>query len=504
MPTVLNRVAAGLALATAAVLTFAPAASAAPAPAASGIHVAGKPDKPAKPGKPDKPGKPGKPAKPGKSDATVTTPDGRVFITDKQGRALQLRGYNAAKYVHDRLNPADIETMADQGFNFLRLVVQWQYFEPEQGQYDQSYFDYVDSVLDAADREGVHVMLDMHQDVYGPVFGASGAPEWATRTDGLPFEDDPANWFNNYFQPAVMRAFTHLYNDADLQRAQQDLWTEVAGAFNEHESLLGYDLFNEPFGEFIEEDGGDWVTASARIESTQISDMYDRLIPAIRSVDDDSWIFVEPTVLVGYGVPTQLRSFDDPRDGKARLGYAPHFYNTGVEEGGDWTQDDFVVNYEAAISAYPTANGMPMIVGEWGVPNSRTPGNAALVAAQVSAMERFASGWAIWYYCASDGGGYCAMNGDGGAAPGNEPAYGPYARAIEGVPGAEQFDAATGTYTVTFTAGAGQSEIWVPQSTYAKGAKVSITGGKAHYNAKKQLLHITAKPGAKVTLTLTR
>lgn len=433
---------------------------------------------------------------------TITTPDGRTFIADEQGRALQLRGFNAGKYPSDRVTAEDVAAMADQGFDFLRLVVQWQYFEPEQGEYDDSYFDYVDAVLDAADREGVHVMIDMHQDVYGPTFGASGAPEWTTRTDGLPFVDDPDNWFNNYFQPAVMRAFTHLYDDADLRAAQQQLWVEVAGRFGDHESLLGYDLFNEPFGEFYEDE--DWVTASARIESTKISDMYDRLIPAIRSVDDDSWIFVEPTVLVGYGVPTQLRSFDDPRDGASRIGYAPHFYNTGVEEGGDWVGDDFVVNYEAAISAYPAANGMPLIVGEWGVPNSRTPGNAALVAAQVASMERFATGWSMWYFCRSDHGGYCAMDAAGGAAPGNEPAFGPYARAIAGVPGAEHFDAATGDYSLSYTAGAGPSEVWVPSAAYAQRPDVEISGGTAHYDRKKQTLRITAKPGATVELTLSR
>lgn len=482
---------AGVALATAATLALVPTAAATAAPGNTN------------PGNAAPAASAGAAASGHGKGETVTTSDGRTFITDERGRALQLRGYNAAKYVHDRLTADDVAAIADQGFNFLRLVVQWQYFEPTQGDYDEAYFDYVDSVLDAADREGVHVMLDMHQDVYGPTFGASGAPEWTTRTDGLPFEADPANWFNNYFQPAVMRAFTHLYDDADLREAQQQLWVQVADRFEDHESLLGYDLFNEPFGEFYE--GEDWVTASARIESTKISDMYDRLISAVRSVDDDSWIFLEPTVLVGYGVPTQLRTFDDPRDGDPRLGYAPHFYNTGVEEGGDWPGDDgFVENYEAAISAYPTANGMPMIVGEWGVPNSRTPGNAALVAAQVAAMERFASGWSIWYYCRADGGGYCAMDASGGAAPGNEPAFGPYARAVAGVPGSEHFDAATGSYTLSYTAGAGQTEVWVPAWAYPSSPSVSVSGGKAHYDAKKQTLRITAEPGSAVEVTLGR
>ncbi|HEY1106699.1 MAG TPA: cellulase family glycosylhydrolase [Agromyces sp.] len=291
MPSTLHRTGAALALALAASLAVPTAASAAtPAPTPATTSTSSKA------------------AGHGASDrdrGTVTTPDGRTFITDDQGRALQLRGFNAGKWQNDRVTAGDVAAMADQGFNFLRLIVQWEYFEPEQGHYDEAYFDYVESVLDAADREGVHVMLDMHQDVYGPAFGHGGIPAWATRTDGLPYEMDPSNWFNDYFQPAVMRAFTHLYEDADLRAAQEQLWVKLADRLEGHESLLGYDLFNEPFGEFQE--GEDLATASGRIEATQLSDMYDRVIGAIRTVDDDAWLFVEPTVLVGYGVPTQLR-----------------------------------------------------------------------------------------------------------------------------------------------------------------------------------------------------
>jgi endoglycosylceramidase len=428
--------------------------------------------------------------------ASITTSDGRTFITDRQGRALELRGFNAGK--NGRVSAADVQEMAAKGFNLLRLVVMWQYIEPTQGHYDQAYLDYIDSVLTAADKAGVHVIVDMHQDVYGPTFGSNGIPAWATRTDGLPFEADPDNWFNGYFQPAVMRAFTHLYNDADLRAAQEKLWITLARRVDHHQSLLGYDLFNEPFGEFQE--GEDLVSASARIESTALSDMYDRLIHAIRTVDRTSWVFVEPTVLVGLGVPTQLRSFAD-----ARVGYAPHFYDTAVEDGADWPTDDgFVENYEAAITAYAAANRMPLIVGEWGPPNARTPGNTALVAAQVSAMERFATGWSMWYWCRSDHGGYCAMDAAGNPAPGDELVFGPYATATAGMPGTEHYDAATGAYALSYTAGPGSTEIFVPASAYGTKPRVSVTGGQPHYDAGKQLLRVTAKPGAAVTVTIGR
>ncbi|MDL9981216.1 cellulase family glycosylhydrolase [Microbacterium sp. ASV49] len=426
--------------------------------------------------------------------AGITTPDGRTFIADQSGRALELHGFNAGK--NGRVSAADVQEMAAKGQNFLRLVVMWQYIEPKQGQYDQAYLAYINSVLTAADKAGVHVMIDMHQDVYGPAFGSNGIPAWATRTDGLPFQADPDNWFNGYFQPAVMRAFTHLYNDADLQKAQEDLWVTVAKSVQNHQSLLGYDLFNEPFGEF--QDGEDYPTASARIEQTDLTPMYNRVIKAIRTVDRTSWMFVEPTVLVGYGVPTQLGKIDD-----SRVGYAPHFYDTSVEDGADWDPSNgFVENYEAAISLYATENKMPLIVGEWGPPNSRTPGNSALVAAQVASMERFATGWSMWYWCKSDHGGYCAMDAAGNPAPGDEPAFGPYAAATAGIPGSEHYDATTGAYALTYTAGAGSTEIFVPTSVYGSKPVIAVTGGQPHYDATKQLLRITAKPGTAVSVTL--
>src|SRR5690349_13431218 len=184
VPSTLHRTGAALALALAASLAVPTAASAAtPAPTPATTSTSSKAVDP---------------AASDRDRGTVTTPDGRTFITDDQGRALQLRGFNAGKWQNDRVTAGDVAAMADQGFNFLRLIVQWEYFEPEQGHYDEAYFDYVESVLDAADREGVHVMLDLHQDVYGPAFGHGGIPAWATRTDGLPYEMDPSNWFNDY------------------------------------------------------------------------------------------------------------------------------------------------------------------------------------------------------------------------------------------------------------------------------------------------------------------
>ncbi len=417
---------------------------------------------------------------------TVTTADGRTHLTDSAGRVLQLRGFNVDKYAE--ATEADLRSAAEHGFTLVRVAISWNRLEPTRGQLDRTELDRLHRVLDWAEKYGLLALVDFHQDVYGPKFGGGdrGIPVWATRDDGLPFEEDPDDWFAGYFQPAVQAAFTHLYDDPDLRRWQADFYTRLARELRDHRSLLGYDLFNEPSGPIPGDptDPAVLVAASAELEQGRLAEMYRRLIKAVRQADSRSWLFVEPTVLVGQGVPTRLPSFGDPRSGADRLGYAPHFYDTAVEAGRDWDPSGgFVENYLAAITAYPQTGHLPVLVGEWGPPNSRTPGNAELVKRQVAAMNGFASGWAMWYWC-KGGGGYCALGPDGRPAPGNEPVFGPYARALAGTPGTESYR--DGSYTLTFVTGGrtaggsgGWTEISLPGTAYPNGAEVTVSGARA-------------------------
>ena len=110
------------------------------------------------------------------------------------------------------------------------------------------------------------------------------------RRQGL--HPDQGNWFNNYFDPAVTAAFTHLWNDPDLQQAQVDAWTYLAEQLAGSPALLGYDLFNEPMWDL------------ERLRRQRAPAMYGRVIAGIRTVDQRSWLWIEPTVLVGEGLPT--------------------------------------------------------------------------------------------------------------------------------------------------------------------------------------------------------
>ncbi|GGU82031.1 hypothetical protein GCM10010211_55000 [Streptomyces albospinus] len=445
---------------------------------------------------------------------TLTSPDGRTLFTDRHGRVLRLRGLNLGKT--DTVTEQHVAQLAHDGFDLMRLNIQWEKVEPHRRHYGTTYLRYLDRVLGWADRYRVLVLIDWHQDVFGPAFGHNGIPAWATRTDGLPFEPDPDDWFADYFQPAVQAAFTHLYDDPDLRAAQTAVYAKVATALRGHRSLLGYDLFNEPFGPVPGDPANpdDQIRASAALERGRLAAMYRRLIGAVRSADRNAWLFLEPTVLVGQGVPTSLPGFHDPRPGPGRLGYAPHYYDTAVESGADWNPSDrFIDRYEAGIGGYPTAHRLPVLVGEWGPPQATTPGNAELIRRQVASMDRFASGWALWYDCrAGNGSGYCAYNLDGNPAPGKEPAFAPYAPAVAGIPDTESYTPATGTYTLTLTADRTTRRAWtllsLPATTFPDGARVSVTGaGPAVVVAggpgRAGLLLPAARPGATVRVTAT-
>ncbi|MFD7901646.1 cellulase family glycosylhydrolase [Kitasatospora sp. NPDC057904] len=482
----LRRTAVALLLAATAVLAGAPGASAGEAAGATAATAARFPT------------------------GTATGPDGHTALTDARGRRLQLRGFNLDKYAE--ATEADVRSVAAQGFTLIRVAVSWNRLEPERGRLDPAELDRLQRLLGWADRYGVLALVDFHQDVYGPAFGGGdrGIPRWATRDDGLPFTPDPNDWFAGYFQPAVQAAFRHLYDDPDLRAWQADFYTRLARELHGHRSLLGYDLFNEPFGP-VDGDPTDpavLAAASAALEQGRLADMYRRLIAAVRQVDRRAWLFVEPTVLVGQGVPTRLPGFDDPRPGAPRLGYAPHFYDTAVENGADWDPSDgFVEHYTAAITAYPAAHRLPVLVGEWGPPDSRTPGNTRLVREQVAAMDGFAAGWTMWYWCRGDGG-YCALDPAGRPAPGDGPAFGPYPAAVAGT------DVRTGPDTVRWDAdGTGRgSELVLPPAAFPRGAQVAVSPADARVEVRPpadgragsvriRLPH--ARPGTPVTVTLT-
>ncbi|MFI8938636.1 cellulase family glycosylhydrolase [Streptomyces syringium] len=395
-------------------------------------------------------------------------------LTDERGRVLTLRGWNVEDKNHrgapalSDITERHFRDLAARGFNTARLLVFWDDLEPRRGHYSERYLTKIERILDWAHTHRVRVVIDAHQDVFGPAFGSHrGIPEWATRTDGLPYKPHPDDWFAEYFEPAVQAAFEHLYEDADLRRAQARMWQVLAGRLAHHPAVLGYDLINEPMGRLLP--GEDLPTAARRIEAEQITPMYNRLAAAIRQVDRRHWLFVEPTPIVGEGVPTGLGRVADPK-----VVYAPHFYNAAMEAGRDYDPAaKWIENYEAAVTRYPRERRVPVVVGEWGPLNNSLPNMGRFYDDALASLARYTSGWAGYTWCY--GGGYCALDAEGRFRTNKERTARPYAPSVAGTVISESYEPAAPAYRLTYLPHRpGTTELSLPPAQ--RGWHITVTG----------------------------
>ena len=151
---------------------------------------------------------------------------------------------------------SDIEEMAALGFNSLRLPLSWSLLEPKRGEFNQTYLDRATQVVDWAKAMGIYVIIDMHQNAYSHFVQAepgsgvdlssnSGAPAWATITDGLPSKELLAN--QREANPAVIEAFSNFwYNRDGIQDEYIKAIGFLAKRFKDDSTVAGYSIFNEP------------------------------------------------------------------------------------------------------------------------------------------------------------------------------------------------------------------------------------------------------------------
>ncbi len=149
---------------------------------------------------------------------------------------------------------SDIEQMAALGFNSLRLPLSWSLLEPQRGRFNRTYVDRIAQVVDWAKAVGMHVIVDMHQNAYSKYVGSgpgvdlsanSGAPGWATITDGLPSKLLLAN--QREANPAVVEAFSNFwYNRDGIQDEYIKSIGVLAERFKDDSTVAGYSIFNEP------------------------------------------------------------------------------------------------------------------------------------------------------------------------------------------------------------------------------------------------------------------
>lgn len=288
-------------------------------------------------------------AKPADGPVGPLRAPGGPFLEDRYGRAVLMHGVNlvyklppyeievGGSGVND-LTVAEVQRMASLGFDVVRLGIIWAGLEPGTdgmndkaictpgrprpsgaGQFNAAVFDAYIQRLDATvallGQYGIYSIIDMHQDVYSAVFGGEGAPDWAVCTNGVtpkPVLNVP-NWSVNLQGPGVVTAYEHFWRNnvvGNLQGEFDSIWARVADNFRDNPWVIGYDPFNEPYGQGVVP-AGTGVAFDAELQcfyagrsdpgtdqshqpiSCPPDDPEVGLIPRIEQADPDHLIFYE-------------------------------------------------------------------------------------------------------------------------------------------------------------------------------------------------------------------
>jgi len=353
-------------------------------------------------------------------------------LVDEQGREHILRGVNLKcdENVEKKITPLDKLGWLDEeffrhskalGFRLLRLGIQWSYYEPEPGQYDEAILQEVDRIFDMAARTGMYIFFDMHQDLYAAFEDGvgNGAPAWACLTNGYKRGKTRKVWAEGYFwDKAVHACFENFWNNATvpatskgLQDHYAELWQMLARRYGDSPALFGFDLMNEPHpgklgGEIfralvkkglrvfavsptvkrirflkalLKKDGymldhamneasmrkitGAKATKLTREFETKLyAPFVARMSKAIREITPNGLIIVEQNYFANLGI---VPSFVLP-EGEQVL-YTPHAYDFTV----DTPAYEFASSERAGFmyDQYRIAQehqGIPALVGEWG------------------------------------------------------------------------------------------------------------------------------------------
>ena len=242
-------------------------------------------------------------------------PGTRPYVADEQGRMVLLHGaipasllefgpgsgpiypLDTAAYENGQcpansrssryppLCMADLSQMAALGFNSVRLPISWSLLEPERGRFSTAYVDRVAQIVDWARSLRMYVIVDMHQNAFSHFVGAgdstvdlaynSGAPDWATFTDGMPSHVSAGQ---RELNAAVLEATTNFWYDRDgIQDEYLAALAFVASRFRDDPVVAGYGVYNEPlFG---------WSVPPG-FEDLLLFPFYRRAIDAITGVRD--------------------------------------------------------------------------------------------------------------------------------------------------------------------------------------------------------------------------
>lgn len=421
------------------------------------------------------------------------------WLTDAAGRVVLVHGVNevakSAPYYPGAFGfgADDARFLARQGFNVVRLGVEFQGLMPEPGRIDGAYVAAIARTVDQLARRRVFVILDFHQDGFGPRYGGNGFPAWMSLDDGLP--NPPGATFPTYYiqNPALQRAFESFWANrpgpggVGLQDRFVAGLRAVVARFASNPYVIGYELMNEPWP------GATWQPCAGpggcpALEQSLLRPFYRKATAAVRRLTRRQQVLVEPFVLFNFGhASTSL-----PGQGTGNT-LATHSYAL------DPAGEDGIVDQSVAAAQ---RDGAPFLITEFGA-TTDVPALQRLTAG----FDRRLAPWIFWAYneeIVTDR-----------AAPASlatvrsldvlKALVRPYPTALAGTPQALSFDPVTRAFSLRFstTGPAGRRYPWllpsvisIPRLTYPDGYTATVQGARVISSPCARRLVLLSRPGA--------
>lgn len=197
-----------------------------------------------------------------------------------EDRAWELMNVYRENWVQER----DFEIIRSFGFNVIRLPFSYELiarYEGDELVLRDDPFYWLDRAVDLAEQHGLYVILDMHA------------------VPGRQSIDQPAGRVGQ----------NELWDDRRNQEWTIWLWGEIAAHFADRDSIAGYDVINEPYGDF-----------SMDVRPVLGPLMYE-VTDEIRAIDEEVVIFFSNPIWGGHGF------YGNPRErGYENIAFTEHHY----------------------------------------------------------------------------------------------------------------------------------------------------------------------------------
>lgn len=258
-----------------------------------------------------------------------------------------------ATYRKNWISLADLNAAGQLGFNAVRLPFDCGLLESgdRPGVLRERAFAWLDHAVDLCEKAGLSVILDLH-----------GAP-------GGQSLDGPSGDANS----------NRLWTDPDARDRTVWLWKEIAKHYRDHESVIAYDVINEPFGDFGQD-----------LRQPMLA-LFSRLYDSIRTVDSQTLIYA-PATLDGFAF------YGNPKDrGWKNVGFTQHAY-PGLFDGRPVavrSHDMFLKHWVGPVDRLVDKLDVPFLLGEYNVV-FEDAGGAALTAWYAQEYQRRQWSTAIW------------------------------------------------------------------------------------------------------------